>query len=117
MGNGKCGSYLSNTRARLLLITQLLMRRRPRMNSQRLRISHIRQIRNQLEVIHNLASRRASTLNTERKYTPKSPWQIFLRKLMGRMALESWIAHPAHILIRFEPLCQFQRIERMPLAA
>lgn len=93
------------------------MRRRPRMNSQRLTIPHIRQIRYQLEIINHLAARFPTPLDTKRQHTPKAPGEILFRQLVALMTLQPRITHPAHILIRLEPGREFKRVARVALTS
>jgi hypothetical protein len=84
---------------------------------QSLAVSNISQIGNELEPIHNLASRLATALDTKRQNTTKTTLQIPLRILMRRMRRQARVRDPRDIRIALEPLGQLQRILRMPLAA
>lgn len=84
-------SYISHTRALLLLVTQLLVSRGPRVNSQGLGIANIGQVGNELEAIDNLTTSSRTSLDTEREDTTKSSLEVLLRNLMGLVALETWV--------------------------
>lgn len=80
-------THLSHTAANLRLITQLLMRRRPRMNRERLTIAHIGQIADELKVVHNLTTRAGIPLYAKTQDTAKAALEVFLGQLMALMAL------------------------------
>ena len=91
------------------------MRCCPRVNSQRLRITHIRQVRNQLEVVHDLAAGCAAALHTKGENTPEASLEVLLRRLVARVAFQARIRYPRNVGVALEPSCQLQRIVSMAL--
>lgn len=76
----------------------------------------LRQVRDELEVIHDLGSSSRTTLHAKGQDTSEAPGKILLGQLMRRMALQTRIADPAHILIALQPLGQLDGILAMPLS-
>lgn len=93
------------------------MRRRPRMDSQRLRITHIGQVRDQLEVIHDLATRLAAALDAEREHASEALLEVLLRRLVAGVAFQTRIRHPGDVRVALEPARQLESVIRVPLCA
>lgn len=80
------------------------MRRRPRVNRERLTVAHVRQIADQLEVIHDLAAGAGIPFDAKTQDTTEATLEVFLRQLMALMALQTRVLDPRHVLILLEPL-------------
>jgi hypothetical protein len=89
-------TYLSDTRAALLLIGELLVSGAPWVNSKCLGIANIGQVRNKLEAINNLTSS-TTTLDTKAQNTTEALLEVLLSRLMVRVALETRVRNPADI--------------------
>lgn len=89
-------TYLSDTGAALLLIRELLMSGAPGVNSKRLGITDIGQVRNKLEAINNLTSS-TTTLNAKAQNTTEASLEVLLSRLMVGVALETRVRNPADI--------------------
>lgn len=70
----------------LLLVRQLLVRRRGRVDNKRLGVAHIGQIRGQLQVVYESRTCSCIALDSKREYTAKSVLEVFLCELVARVA-------------------------------
>lgn len=101
----------------LLIITQLLMRCRPGVYRQRLRVAHIRQIADQLEPIHDLLPSLLPALDTKAQHAAKAAREVFLRQRVALMRFQPRIAHPHDMVVFLQPLGERQRVGGMALTA
>jgi hypothetical protein len=85
-------------------------------NGQCLSITNVGQVRNELEAIDNFTASTAA-LNTEAQDTTKALLEIFLGRLMVRMALEARVRDPADIRALLEVLSQSQGVLGVSLGA
>ena len=86
-----------HTRTPLLRLRQLLMRRRRRMNHQRLRIAHVRKIACQLQSIHDLITdpNVFAALYTETQHSSELAFpQQLLRQRVRWVVLKARISDP-----------------------
>jgi hypothetical protein len=97
-------TYLSDTRATLLLIRELLVGSTPGVNGQCLGITDVGKVRNELEAVNDLTTS-ATTLDAKAKDTTESSLQVSLSCLVIRMALETRVGDPADIRALLEILC------------
>jgi hypothetical protein len=87
--NADADQVLRDTRSNPLLLRQLLVGCRPRVNGKSLRISNIGQVRDQLEAIDDLGPGSSTTFDTKTQNTAESALEISLSKFVRRMALET----------------------------
>lgn len=69
------------------------------------------------EPINNPTTSRSTTFNSHRQHTTKATLQIPLRRLMGRMVLQTRVRNPANMLVRLKPLRQSESVASMSLSA
>ena len=73
------------------------MCRGPRVDRQRLGVSHVGQVRDELEPIHDLATGLAATLDTEAEDAARASLEVLLGQLVARVVLEAGVRHPADV--------------------
>jgi hypothetical protein len=93
------------------------VRSRPRVNSQRLRISHIGKVRDQLEVVDNLRPSLLAALDTEAQNASEASGEVLLRELVALVRGKTRVRNPRDVLVLLQPLGQLERILGMALAA
>ncbi|MNC68619.1 hypothetical protein D3C75_1192400 [compost metagenome] len=71
----------------------------------------------QLHILNQFYAGCSPALNSEGEDCALALRQIFLRKLIGRMARQAGIAHPLYILMTFQVLRHFERIRAMAFQA
>lgn len=106
---------LRDARADALLLGQLLVRRGPGVDGQRLRVADIRQIRDELEPVDDLAAGGPAPLHAEAQHAAEPALQVLLRQRVARVVLEPRVRHPADVGARVEVPRQGQRVLRVPL--
>ena len=87
------------------------------MNGESLSVTNIGKVRNELEVVHNLATSLATSLDTKRKHTTESSRQVLLRKLVALVALKTRIADPSDVWVLLQPSCELERVLSVSLTA
>lgn len=93
------------------------MRGTPRVNRQRLGITNIRQVRNELEPINNLRPGRLAALDAKAQHTAIPALEILLGRVMRGMALQTGVRDPRDVGIRLEPRRELDGVLRVALAA
>jgi hypothetical protein len=73
-------------------------------DGQSLSITNVGKVRNKLEAINNFATS-TTTLDPEAKNTAKAPLQVFLGRLVVRVALETRVRNPTDVWALLEVLC------------
>ena len=106
---------LCHAAGRLFLVAQLLVRRRGRVNDERLCVSHVGQIRRQLERINKGRTGLGLALDTKRQHTTKASLQVLFRQRMARVALQARVANPGYAGVLFEVLGNGEGIVDMSL--
>lgn len=104
----------------LLLSRKLLMRRRRRMNHERLRIAHIRQVARQLQPVdHARADLRVlAALHAEAQHAAeRAGAEHRLRELVGRVARQPGVGDPGDFGVRLQVLGEGERVGAVPLGA
>lgn len=74
-------------------------------------------VRNQLEIVDDLASSGTTALDTEGQHTAEAPFQIPLRGLVVGVALQSGVRNPADVLVLLEPACQSKSVAGVTFGA
>lgn len=115
--NSPVTTYLAHTRADLLLVRQLLVRRGPRVDRQRLGVTNIGEVGNQLEAIDDLAAGRAAALYAKAQHAAKAALEVLLGRRVGRVALETRVRHPRDVGALLEVLGEGDGVLRVPLGA
>ncbi|MOA02939.1 hypothetical protein D3C78_1224160 [compost metagenome] len=87
------------------------------MNDQRLGITHIGKMREQLHVFDQFATGFDAALDLKSQDSALTFRQILLSQLIGFMAREASIAYPFNLVMSFKELRYFQRILAMALYA
>lgn len=64
-----------------------------------LRVTDVGEVRGELEVIYKSSASLFPTSYTERENTSEPTFEVLLRNLMARMALEPWVAHPRNFIV------------------
>ena len=101
----------------LLLLAELLVRRRCRMDHERLCVADVRKVARQLHAVDEPDRLLKSALDAEGQHASESMRQIFLRQLVRRMILQTGIVHPRNRVVRLEPAGQFKRVVEVALHA
>lgn len=88
------------------------------MDDERLRITYIRQVARQLQIIHNPARHTHIALDTEAQHATKRalPQQL-QRNLVRRVRFQAQIRSPFHLGMLSQVSCQGQRVVAVALAA
>lgn len=80
------------------------------LDGQRLRVTDISEVRDELEAIDHLGTSRATTVNAEAEDTTETVTQVLLRRFVVRVALKTGIRHPANVLALLQPLGKRQSV-------
>lgn len=109
----------SHSRCGLLRCRQLVVRRRCRMDDERLCIANIRDEARQPERIDHLAAHRGipTALYAEIQHSTKRAWpsERRERQRVGRVRLEAQVGDPGHLFVLFEVSRERERVVRVPL--
>src|SRR5438552_9188032 len=84
----------SYTCGALLVLGELTMRRRRRMNYQRFRVADIREVRQELHRLDEALARRGSAAHAERQDAARTARQIAARERLVAVTFEQWVIHP-----------------------
>ena len=136
--DGNPDQILRDAAVDLLLVAELLVRRRPRMDGKGLGIADARrrinmtltvdggggwgcrslgQVGNQLEAVDDLTARRTAALDPKRQHSAVPAREVFRGQPVRRVALQTGVTDPRHMLMLFQPLRQPQRVCRVSLGA
>lgn len=89
----------------------------PRVNGQGLGITHIGQVRDQLEAIDDLAARSTAALDTNAQDTTETALEVLLGLLVRGVALQTGVRHPRDIGALLEVLSQREGVLGVSLGA
>lgn len=116
--DGDADEVLGDTAVDPLLLAQLLVRCGPGVDGQRLRVADakimsavlpvsgsrmgnnlLRQVGDQLEVVHDLTAGGASSLYTKRQHATKSMAEVLLREAVRLVVLKTGVRNPRDVLV------------------
>jgi len=108
-----------NTARDLFLLGQLLVRRRRRMDHERLGVADIGKVTRQPERVDDLtAHHRVAALHAKAQHAPKRALPERPEgQLVRRVRHEAEVGHPGDLLVLFEVLRESERIVRVALRA
>src|SRR6202158_6568308 len=94
--------FRRNTSGALLFFVQLTMRRRRRMNDQRLGIADIGQMREELDRLDESHAGRGAAFNAKGKDASRTLWKVALRQRLVSVSLQQRVADPIDTRLRGE---------------
>lgn len=106
---------LGNTAGRLLLVSQLLVRRRGRVDHERLRVAHVCQVRGQLQTVNKGGASSGTTLDAKREHTSETILEVLLGQFVAGVACQTWVGDPRHARVALEVLCDSKGVVHVPL--
>src|SRR5690606_10877455 len=99
----------------LLLLVELRMRRRRRMDRETLRVSDVREVAEELEPFDEPPARVEAALDAEHDHRAAFAAQVLLVQPIGRIVGQPWIADPFDLRVALEVLGDLARVLAVPL--
>lgn len=87
------------------------------LNSERLGVTDVRKVGDELESVDNLATSLATTFDTEAQDATVTPLEVLLGRLVVWVALQTGVRDPADLRVVLEPFGQVQSILRVAFGA
>ena len=101
----------------LLLVGDLLVRRAPRMNDQRLCIPDVRQMRAEFEVVHHGGDFGDVACDAEGEHASLAFWQHLLREGVVGVCFEAGVVDPADVRRFLQPVRERERVGDVPVCS
>lgn len=103
-------------RSCLLRIAELLVRRSPRVDSERLCVTDVGEVGDELEAVNDLGASLGTTLDAECEDTAESALEVLFGHLVRWMALETRVRNPCDVLVLLEPAGKREGVGGVSLA-
>lgn len=106
---------LGDTRVLLLLVGQLLVRRGPGVDRERLRVADVGEVADQLEAVDDLGAAGRAALDADGEHTAVAAGEVLGRGRVRRVRVEAGVRDPADVLVLLEPLGEREGVRRVAL--